>query len=162
MTDHEAPASAARRGRPAAWRQIALGLAILFCGVVMGSAGTMLATRRVLSRGMPPADKAARGLTQRMDAQLNLSPKQKHQVAEIVSRHLKALRATRKEQFRLMHDEVAAVLTPEQAAAWRRGFERFQRSGPDHPRDHRPPRKTDHSGGAAAPGGSRPGEASLR
>ena len=151
MSEHESHIPLATRARPAPWRQVALGLAILLCGMVMGAAGTMVVTRRALRHGIQAPDKTARSLTQRMNAQLNLSPEQQKQVAEIVCRHLKQLRATRKEQLRLMRDEVAGVLSPEQAALWRKGFDRLQRSGPDRAGGRHSPRGPRHPGDSKEP-----------
>lgn len=147
---------ARRRIRSVVWRQMGLALAILVCGIILGSAGTLTAARNLIRNGLQQPDKMAGNWTQRMSAQLNLTPEQQEKVCKIVSKHFRRVWDVRRQEMSQLHDEVAAVLTPEQAAQWTEslrhmGTDHSHGLGPYPPRDQR---EHQHDGfGAPAPQG---------
>ncbi len=153
---------ARRRIKTVVWRQMGLALAILVCGIILGSAGTLTAARNLIRNGLQQPDKMAGNWTQRMSAQLNLTPEQQEKVCKIVSKHFRRVWDVRRQEMSALHDEVAAVLTPEQAAQWTEslrnmGTDRGHGLGPYPPRDQRqPPRNgfgtPSPQGHSAAPG----------
>jgi hypothetical protein len=123
--------------KPSLWRQLALGLVILVCGIVIGASGGLLLGKRLWH---PPRDPMPRDVMPRMTERLNLTPEQQKQIGQIVSKRLVAVAEIRKEmrprigeQMQLMQSEVAEVLNAEQKAEWRRWFREVQRARPGAP-----------------------------
>ncbi|MBM3477080.1 MAG: hypothetical protein FJX75_27750 [Armatimonadetes bacterium] len=147
-----APAPAARKPSRV-WLQVFLGLAILGCGMVIGSGGTLLVGRRILN---PPSRQPAqigRVISRHLTRRLNLTPPQQRQVRDLVRQHMERVNEIRQngrrdaeQELDAMREDVAKVLTPQQAEAWRREFERLRRWAPPPP----PP-------GTRRPGEWRPG-----
>lgn len=143
MSEHEAatsteqqPPPPAGRGR-VAWRRLLLGAIILLCGVAIGAGGATIIAPKRLFRGLVQGGQAPGALTKGMTGALKLSPEQAKQVESIIAQRARAMEEIRNEsrprvheQLELMKQEVAAVLTDEQAQAWRERCERLERLQP--------------------------------
>jgi Spy/CpxP family protein refolding chaperone len=133
------PASAPPRSR--VWREVLLGLVILLCGIIIGAGGTVLVGRGILlGRGPGQPDRTSREIARHMSERLDLTPDQQKQVRDIVRTHMVRINEVRnrgrqeaEQELDLMRDDVAKVLTPEQAQAWRTEFERMRRFAPRRP-----------------------------
>jgi hypothetical protein len=158
--DKPLPPPAPAQARSRVWPEVLLGLVILLCGIVIGAGGTVLVGRIFLVPGQP--DRTSREIARHMSQRLDLTPDQQRQVRQIVRRHIERVTQIREsgrqeaeKELALMRDDVAKVLTPEQAQAWRTEFERMRRFAP-----HGPPPGARPPGPNARPGwrpGPQPG-----
>jgi adenylate kinase family enzyme len=76
----------------------------------------------------------AERITKHIDRDLDLTDEQRAQVAKIVARRVLAFRSILidaypriKEQFQLLHDEVAPILTEEKKLKWEKHYEKMQK-----------------------------------
>lgn len=122
------------------WLSWLLSLLVLLTGMGLGSLGTLLAIRRVITRNRAQPGPAAERLAGHLRRTLDLSDEQAARVRGILETRLEAIRAVRadvlprvREQLRRMHDDVAAELTPEQRPRWSRRSARWQRLLPIPP-----------------------------
>jgi hypothetical protein len=116
------------------WKWVLLGLAILFCGMVIGAGVTFHAGHVMMFRAISPRGDMAERVTKHIDRDLHLTDQQRTQVAKIVAHRVSAFKtilidayAGIKEQFELLHDEVAPILTDEQKLKWERRYKKMQR-----------------------------------
>jgi uncharacterized membrane protein len=144
------PAPAPPRSR--VWPEVLLGLVILLCGIIIGAGGTVLVGRVFLVPGQP--DRTSREIARHVSQRLDLSPDQQKQVRQIVRQHIERVNQIREsgrqeaeKELALMRDDVAKVLTPEQAQAWRTEFERVRRFAPHGPPPGGRPQGPDGRGG---------------
>jgi len=120
--------------RPSTLKMVLLGLAILLCGMVIGSAGTLFVARRAVVHAVLHPEEMPTRAAQRLGRRLDLSAEQQAQVETILRRRLLALAHVR-ERFRPqidrelddLREEVAAMLDEEQAQQWRDDFRRLRR-----------------------------------
>lgn len=160
---------------PRPGRMIVLGAVILLCGMVLGAGVTFLGLRPRLVPDMEGPRMLPDSTVGRLREMLDLSDEQARQIQAILARREKALLALRSEmrprvnaQLEQTRQEIAAVLTPEQAARWNEQFERSRRRwmqpaprGEGYGRDGRPksppggPRGPGYKGGAGPRGGGR-------
>jgi hypothetical protein len=113
------PAVASPRRRP--WRLLALGLLVFVCGVVSGVGLTAVVVGRRMHRVASHPDQLGRGLVQRLDRRLGLSPEQRTRVEGLVEGHrprLLGLRASALVELGVLASEIQTVLTPEQRQRW--------------------------------------------
>ena len=115
------------------WKLVLLGLIILFCGMIIGAGITFHIGNVMILHVLGPGDEMADRITKRIDRNLDLTDKQRSQVAEIVARRVSAFKRILfdvypkvKEQFALLHDEIAPILTEEQKRKWEKHYERMQ------------------------------------
>jgi hypothetical protein len=125
--------------RPQKWQMAFWGLVILIGGIAIGSAATLLVAGRGHRVPGPGMDASAQRMVQGMTRELALTPDQQRQIEPLIRQHMARLAEIRSkaqpqitEQFKLMHDEIARVLTPEQLKLWEERFRRI-------PEDFRPP-----------------------
>jgi len=107
--------------------------AVLFLvlGMVIGSAGTVVVlVKRVQYSLRHPEVRSARAAA-RLQRRFKLTEEQRRRVEAIVRAHVARLQELRAEvwprlegELDQLRDDVAGVLTPEQAQAWREGFEK--------------------------------------
>ena len=114
------------------WKLVLLGLIILFCGVVIGAGITFHVGSVMIFHAMSPGDEMAERITKRIDRNLGLTDEQRSQVAEIVARRVSAFKGIHtsvspriKEQFALLHDDIAPILTEKQKLKWEKHYERM-------------------------------------
>jgi hypothetical protein len=114
------------------WKLVLFGLIILFCGMVIGAGITFHVGSIMIFHAMSPGDEMAERITKRIDRDLDLTDEQRSQVAEIVARRVSAFKDILtgvypriKEQFALLHDEIAPILTEEQKLKWEKHYERM-------------------------------------
>ena len=120
-----------RRGK---WKTVALGLAILLCGILIGAGGTVICVQKILVHAIHHPEEAPARITARLRKKLDLSDDQAVRVKAILSERQKAIQAIRREtqpkvmkEFEKTKEEVASILTPDQARLWRSRFEQLQR-----------------------------------
>jgi len=129
------------------WKSALLGLVILFCGIVIGAGITLHAGSLLLLHAVGPEVKIAQRVTRHLDRDLDLTDEQRAQVVKIVGRRISAFQhividahARAKEEYELLHDEVAAILTGEQKISWEKHYKKMQEAStrihkrllPDH------------------------------
>ncbi len=127
---HPADAPARRRRL----KTVLLGLAILFFGMIIGGGITLHIGHVMILHTLNPGDEMAEHIGRRIDRKLDLSADQRSRVDAIVRRRVAAFREILDdayprilEQIRLMHDEVARVLTEEQRMEWNAHVEEMRR-----------------------------------
>ncbi len=116
------------------WKLVLLGLIILFCGTVIGAGITFHMGSVMIFHAMSRGDEMAERIAKRIDRDLSLTEAQRSQVAEIVARRVSAFKRILteiypriKEQFTLLHDEIAPILTEEQKLKWEKHYQRMQK-----------------------------------
>jgi hypothetical protein len=138
------------------WRTLFFGLLIFVCGGVVGAGGTLLVVHRMMERvmGQGPELSAERA-TQRIKRGLGLTDAQARQVQEIYQRRFGTVRNDLQEtrlrvgaEVAEMREEIAKILTKEQAAEWRKRADFLERSLPG-----RGPGGANGRGGPNGPGG---------
>lgn len=119
------------------WRSILLALGILLCGVVMGSAGTVIVIQRVVRHVAENPEEARERFADRMRERLDLTDAQTVQVRRIFKQRVANLIAIREEvrprvleQVDGLRDDVSAVLDEAQQATWRNHFQRVRKRIP--------------------------------
>ncbi len=116
------------------WKLALWGLVILLCGMVIGAGITLHVGGFMIFRAMTPDGKTAEHITKRIDRDLDLTDQQKSQVSQIVAHRVSAFKSILiedypriKEQFELMHTEVASLLTEEQKLKWEKHYKKVQK-----------------------------------
>jgi hypothetical protein len=106
---------------------------IFLSGALAGGALTLAVTRRAALSALRQPQLVPEHLAARMRSRLNLSPEQEAAVARILAERQAGWRAVRRSvrpqvdaELERLHDEVAALLSPEQVRAWDRWFERLR------------------------------------
>jgi hypothetical protein len=125
--------------RPQKYQMAFWGLIILIGGIAIGSATTVLFLRHGPQGPMPGMEGSAQRMVEGMAHELNLTVEQQRLIEPLIRQHMAKLNDIRSkaqplitEQFKLMHDEIAKVLTPEQLKLWEDRLTRI-------PKDFRPP-----------------------
>lgn len=124
--------------RPSLAAQLVLAMAILLCGMVIGAGGTVVLGRRAFlapTSGRP--EQVSSAVARHMARRLNLTSQQQRQVRDIVREHTQRLTRIREQareeaqkELDLLEEDVARVLTAEQARLWREEFARMRRLAP--------------------------------
>jgi hypothetical protein len=116
------------------WKLVLLGFLILFCGMVIGAGITFHAGSVMMFRAISPRGDMAERVTKHIDRDLDLTDEQRSQVARIVALRISAFRnividayGKTEEQFELLHDEVAPILTEEQKPKWEKHYKKLHR-----------------------------------
>ena len=116
------------------WKLVLLGLIILFCGMVIGAGITFHMGSVMIFHAMSRGDEMAERIAKRIDRDLSLTEAQRSHVAEIVARRVSAFKRILtevypriKQQFTLLHDEIAPILTEEQKLKWEKHYERMEK-----------------------------------
>lgn len=107
-----------------------LGAVILACGMLIGAGLTLHLLRSNILSLLQEPERLPGIVAGRLDRALDLSETQRVEVEGILNAHLHTLDGIRREnaprveaEIDAIRDEVAAALTPEQAAQWRARFE---------------------------------------
>lgn len=125
-------------------RSVVLGTVLLLCGTVIGSGLTLVALKRRADEFRARPDLLSTRMLERMQADLDLTAKQKVEIEKIFADARKdASEARRRNQaqaqafFREFQNKVAQVLTPSQQKEWedwfRKARERAMRNRPGGP-----------------------------
>jgi len=119
--------SAAAPGR---WRSVLLALVIFVSGAVAGAAVTVVTLRHKAQTAIRNPEKVPAQLAAKISERLRLDPAQEAAVRKILAGHQAALSGIRRgaspqvqAEIDELQREVAAVLTPQQAARWNRWVE---------------------------------------
>jgi len=133
----ETSAAPPAKRRSRVWPQVLLGIAILVCGMLIGAGGTIVLGRRILVPGARQPAQLSGAIAKGMARRLNLTPEQERETRRIVREHMERVNELRdqgrrdiQQELDAMRDEVAEVLTPQQAQAWKRQFEHIRRFAP--------------------------------
>jgi len=113
---------------------ILLALVIFISVVLVGGGLTFKVITSGFKRSFQTPALSAERITHRMKKQLNLTGEQAVQVHRIILEQQKAFQSLRKQvrpqleaQIHKTRQELAAVLTPEQARKWEKRFDRFMK-----------------------------------
>jgi len=111
-----------RRGRV---KTVALGVALLVSGAVIGSGLTLVVIKRGLDKARDQPSMLSQRMLSRMERHLDLTPDQSAEIREIFQENRKRVHAFRERHHERaqsfmegLHDDVAAVLNPEQREKW--------------------------------------------
>lgn len=133
------------RAAPRRWRAVALALVIFTSGAVAGAALTITTLRRTTQTAFRQPELVPARLAARIRSRLRLDAGQEAAVARIFAERQAAWIGIRRSvrpqveaELEGLRRDVAAILTPGQAALWnrwfRRGRERWLPSPDDRPR----------------------------
>lgn len=116
------------------WKLALWGLVILLCGMVIGAGITLHAGSFMILHVIGRDSKMAEHITKRIDRDLDLTDEQRSQVSKIVSHRVFEFKSILiedypriKEQFELMHTEVALLLTEKQKLKWEKHYKKVQK-----------------------------------
>ena len=116
------------------WKSVLLGLLILFCGMVIGAGITFHGGHVMMFRAISRSGDMAERVTKHIDRDLELRDEQRSQVAKIVAHRISMSKnilidayARIEEEFELLHDEVAPILTEEQKLKWEKHYKKIQK-----------------------------------
>lgn len=130
--------------RPPWVRSLLLGMAILICGAVIGGVVSAAMFRTPKAYEFRPGDRLPEDIAQRMRGKYQLSEEQTEKLRAVFEEHGEKLAEIRAEvhprieaEHEALRRAVEAVLSPEQAQAWREEFESMRR--PWGPRGGTPP-----------------------
>ncbi len=132
--ENEKPQKAFAKPRRRRLWTILLALMIFLCGVLVGGGLSFKIVTAGYKRAFQDPDFLADKITRRMERRLDLNRDQVKQVREIILERQKAFQSLYKEfrprldsQIEKTRQELAKVLTPEQAQKWEKTFRRIQR-----------------------------------
>jgi hypothetical protein len=133
MAQNQPTAPVIRPRRRWVWT-ILLAVVIFVSGVVVGGGVTFKIITSGFKRSFQDPAVSAERITQRMKKKLDLTDEQAIQVHRIIFEQQKAFQSLRKKvrpqieaQIEKTRQELAAVLTPEQARKWEKRFSRFMK-----------------------------------
>jgi hypothetical protein len=147
--EQEKPADQLAKPRRRWLRTLLLATAIFVCGALLGGGLTFKIIASGYKRSFQEPALLAEEITHRMKRRLDLTNAQVQQVRRIILEQQMAFQSLRKEfrprlddQIEKTRQELAAVLTPEQARKWEKRFAHIQRFWlpplPGDSRDHSP------------------------
>jgi len=150
-----------RRGRQII-AQVAVGLIILVCGIIIGSGAAVLRLKGKVV--MPPGPRPpTREVVEDMAARYNLTPEQAKKVEAAFEKRRETLQSTFEElrrkseaEFKTLSAEIKKILTPAQYERWEQDFKRRRRPGP--PWERGSGRPGERGPGRRGPGGRGFGE----
>jgi Spy/CpxP family protein refolding chaperone len=132
--EQERPADQLAKPRRRWLRTVLLGTAIFVCGALVGGGLTFKIIASGYKRSFQEPAVLAEEITHRMKRRLDLTDDQVQQVRRIILEQQMAFQSLRKEfrprldnQIEKTRQELAAVLTPEQARKWEKRFAHIQR-----------------------------------
>ncbi|MFA6242842.1 MAG: hypothetical protein WC655_18025 [Candidatus Hydrogenedentales bacterium] len=117
-----------------AWvRSLLFSMMILVCGAVIGSVSTALYMQDREPRFGHRPENMAQYIADEMEHKYGLTPEQKQKVLGVFEEHSKKLAEIRAEvgprveaEFEAVRKSVEPILTPEQAEAWSKEYERMR------------------------------------
>lgn len=117
-------------GTPGRWRSVFLAVVIFVSGAVAGAAATIVTLRHRAQTAIRHPEQAPAKLARSIGKRLRLDASQEAAVRAVLARHQPALAGLRRgaspqagAELEELRRDVAAVLTPQQAARWNRWFE---------------------------------------
>ena len=132
--EQEKPADQLAKPRRRWLRTVLLATAIFVCGTLVGGGVTFKIIASGYKRSFQEPALLAEEITHRMKRRLDLTNAQVQQVRRIILEQQMAFQSLRKEfrprlddQIERTRQELAAVLTPEQARKWEKRFAHIQR-----------------------------------
>jgi Spy/CpxP family protein refolding chaperone len=132
--EQEKPADQLAKPRRRWLRTVLLATAIFVCGALVGGGVTFKIIASGYKRTFQEPAVLAEEITHRMKRRLDLTHDQVQQVRRIILEQQMAFQSLRKEfrprlddQIEKTRQELAVVLTPEQARKWEKRFARIQR-----------------------------------
>ena len=132
--EQERPADQLAKPRRRWLRTVLLATAIFVCGALVGGGLTFKVIASGYKRSFQEPALLAEEITHRMKRRLDLTGDQVQQVRRIILEQQMAFQSLRKEfrprlddQIERTRQELAAVLTPEQARKWEKRFAHIQR-----------------------------------
>lgn len=112
---------------------VLLGVVILGSGIVIGSVGTLMVVRKAMVRAVEHPEQMPERATNRMARRYDLTERQQTEVEAILRERLQRMARIRHQmrprldaELDSLREEVAGVLTDEQAAAWREDMGRLR------------------------------------
>lgn len=105
--------------RRAWWKTTLIVIALLLCGGFAGSAITGMVLRRMMLETIQHPERITRHLHERIRQDLKLTDEQSAEVLRILEKHTRSLVDAHRGAMDEVEREVAALLTPEQAKAWK-------------------------------------------
>jgi Spy/CpxP family protein refolding chaperone len=142
--------AAASLAQPKRRMPIWTGAVIFVCGVLVGVAATFIGLDRMMAQRFRHPEKMVERMVDDLSVKLDLTAEQRTQVTAIFEQNRDSMdRLFREEirpkidaEFNALKENVAAVLTAEQAAKWNEDFEHMRkRFGPPRPPSGEPPDK---------------------
>jgi len=128
-----AAARAIRRRWPRWVAMVLLGLVIFGSGIVIGSVGTLTFVRRAMVRAVKHPEQLPDRAIARMTRRYDLTPEQQAEVGAILRTRMQRMTAIRQQlrpyldaELDSLRDDVAGVLTEEQATQWQHDFGRLR------------------------------------
>lgn len=108
------------------WRMAFFGLMILSAGLITGAAATVLVLHRPgPPEGAAPPNQAYQVTLERIMPRLHLTPQQAEQAGPVLRRRMQRLEEIREQgrvqiarELQAMHEEISAVLSPQQQQLW--------------------------------------------
>lgn len=133
MTTNVEPVPSLVRPRRRWWRSLLVGIAILFCGMLIGSGLTMRVLWNRVTDIVQHPDQLPQRITQRVNRFLDLTPEQQTKVQDILAKRQLSIEALRRQVYPNiqsemdgLRDDVAAILNPDQARRWKERFEQLR------------------------------------
>lgn len=127
-------------------RTTVFSVALLLSGAVIGSGVTVMVIHQRFDEARKHPEWLSRRMVDHFREKLDLTDQQTKQIREIFSDTRQRTQALRREQrteaqaiMQQMHDDVAAVLTPEQREKWDEWFKRVRERAFRRPPEHRRP-----------------------
>ena len=105
---------------------IIFGICILLCGIVIGFGATLglIKYNRDIRHSLIPHHKRdAKGITEYISRDLDLTPEQKQQIQEILEQRMKDFKPVMRSQIDKTNEEISKVLTEEQKEKWKKILE---------------------------------------
>jgi len=130
IDEQEVQVAAPRR----AWvRSLLFSMMILVCGAVIGGVATALFMQQNEPRFGRRPENMAQYIADDMERKYSLTPEQKEKILAVFEEHSKKLGEIRAEvaprveaEFEAVRKSVETILTPEQAAAWSKEYEKMR------------------------------------
>ncbi len=117
------------------WRSVLLGLIILLCGIAIGAGSAVVIIQKVVLSAIWNHQEMPDRLTQRIRDKLHLTDEQTQKVRAIIVERQQAIQAVRRDcqprlekELEQAKEEIASVLDPRQAKAFRGRFDYLRRS----------------------------------
>ncbi len=112
---------------------VLLGLVILVCGIMIGSAGTVFVARRAMLHAVRHPEEMPRRAATRLASRLDLTDEQRARIEGILRTRLRKLGEIRDRlrphmdrELDALREEIADVLDENQERRWREDFRRLR------------------------------------
>jgi hypothetical protein len=109
------------------WRMAFWGLVILLAGIVIGVSSILIVQWRFIKGPRPGPEIMVNRMVRGLQHELDLSRQQRDKIEPIIHKHMSKLDEIRRnarplieQEMRLMNEEIALILNPEQKILWER------------------------------------------